>query len=235
MNNNDMGLKCTDVVASALKSVAGAVPGVGSLLSEIIGNIVPNQRIDRLEKFVKILDDRIGLLQGKIRECIADDECIRLIEEALYQASRSTSDERRIYIASILESGLQDDRIKFEESRYLMNILDELTDVEIVWLRSYLVPTLGGDEEFRDKHQSVLEQVVLTLGCDKETREKGALQGGYKVHLKNLGLIRSRARTDRAGVPIFDKHTGEPETSYTEITSLGRLLLKKIGFKELEE
>ena len=37
-----------DYVASAAKSALGAVPFAGSLLSEIAGNIIPNQRIDRI-------------------------------------------------------------------------------------------------------------------------------------------------------------------------------------------
>lgn len=232
MNKTDLGLKSSDIITSTLKSAAGAVPGIGSLLSELIGNVIPHQRIDRLEKFVKILDEKLSLFKDEISSSFEDDECVRLFEEGFYQASRATSDERRGYIASVLVNGLGNDQIKYNESRYLMNILDGLTDIEIIWLRSYLVPTLGGDEEFREKHMEILSRVFVAIGSSEYIKDKGALQDSYMIHLKNLGLIKSHIKKDRDDNPVFNKITGEPELSSTYITTLGLLLLRHIGFDQ---
>lgn len=232
MDKTDLGLKSSDIITATLKSAAGAVPGIGSLLSELIGNIIPHQRINRLEKFVKILDEKLNLLKDEISRSFEDDECVRLFEEGFYQASKAVSDERREYIASVLVNGLENDQIKYAESRYLMNILDELTDIEIIWLRSYLVQTLGGDEEFREKHMDILSRVFVSIGSSEYIKDKGALQDSYMIHLKNLGLIKSHIKKNRDDNPVFNKITGEPEPSSTYITTMGRLLLRHIGFDE---
>jgi len=235
MDKTDLGLKSGDIITSTLKSAAGVMPGIGPLLSEIIGSIIPNQRIDRLEKFVKILDEKIGLIEIEVANCLSDDECVRLFEEAFYQASRATSDERRSYIASILKNGLCGEEVKYNESIYLLKLLEELNDIEVIWLRFYLVPILNGDKEFRSRHESILKKVIVTIGCDKNTQVKASLQYSYKIHLKNLGLIKSHIKLSKDKMPVFDRITGEPQLSYTEISSLGRLLLRHIGFEESED
>nr|WP_321258947.1 hypothetical protein [uncultured Pseudodesulfovibrio sp.] len=236
MSKLELGPKSPDTIASALKSVFGPLPVVGPMLTELVGNIVPNQRIERLEKFAKTLDQKLeGCVFKNASAVFEDEECVRLFEEAFYQASKATSDERREYIASILGTGLTSEQIEYSESRYLMNLLDELSDVEIIWLRSYLDPTIGGDQEFREKHKAVLDRAVVTMGSDAETRDKGALQDSYEIHLENLGLIKGRVRQDHDGLPVYNKITGEPETWGQQTTLLGRLLLRQIGFKEAED
>ena len=42
-----------DRLASGAKGITGAVPFVGSIIAEIVGNVIPNQRIDRLTRFVR--------------------------------------------------------------------------------------------------------------------------------------------------------------------------------------
>lgn len=58
-----------DYVASAAKAALGMVPFVGSLLAELAGTIIPNQRIDRLVRFAEKLAARLSNLEqdGKAR------------------------------------------------------------------------------------------------------------------------------------------------------------------------
>lgn len=51
-----------DFAASTAKSIFGAAPFVGTALSELVSNLIPNQRIERLTKFVAELDARLSLL-----------------------------------------------------------------------------------------------------------------------------------------------------------------------------
>lgn len=80
-----------------------------------------------------------------------------MFEESFIQASRALSDERRQYIASIVENGLTGDEITYAESKYLMNLLEEINDIEVIWLRYYFDQRGGSDEEFRKKHDEVLK------------------------------------------------------------------------------
>ena len=52
-----LGNNTTDIVAAISKVGVGMVPYVGSILGEIIGNVIPNQRIDRITQFVQHLDE----------------------------------------------------------------------------------------------------------------------------------------------------------------------------------
>jgi hypothetical protein len=109
-------------------------------------------------------------------------------------------------------------------------LLQELNYIEIIWLRFYYVPTLGGDKEFREKHKNILEPIRAYIGAEQHILDKSALQKSYKEHLERLGLIQPHYKIDRdTGMPEFDKFTGRPKSSYYDVSPLGKLLLKNIG------
>lgn len=220
-----------DYVASAARSVLGSVPFAGSLLVEIAGFVIPNQRMDRLAKFAATLDAKLAELdQDFVRAKLTDENFTDLMEEGLRQAARSLSDERREYIASVIANGLSSQDIQFIESKHLLKILGEINDIEIIWLRSYLVPTIGGDEEFRQKHAAIVEPVHAYIGAPQETLDKHALQENYREHLVQLGLLERRYDTDiRTKQPVFDTFTGGLKVRGYQITLLGKLLLRQIG------
>ncbi|MDF0706982.1 hypothetical protein [Flagellimonas okinawensis] len=233
-NSNELNSNKSDLIASIAKSAVGAVPFAGSLLSELVSSVIPNQRIDRLTKYVKILEQKLSQIPAQdIEELKSKEEFIDLVEESFVQASRSISDERRGYIASILANGITNDSIDLEDSKFLLKLLQELNDVEIIWLRFFQVPTIGGDEEFRKKHENVLSAIRAYVGSDKETLQKVAVQSNYKKHLERLGLIKNHIRLDNeTNMPKFDKISGQPEISYSDTTQLGTMLLEQIGMKE---
>ena len=198
--------------------------------------MIPDQRIDRLSKYIIELERKLSDLSAeRIRELLKDDECIDLFEEGFVQASRAITDERRTQIASVIKNGLDDESIAYSESKYLLKLLQELNEQEIIWLRYHLHPTLGGDEEFRNKHKNVLERVYVTMGSDESVRKKAGLQESYVEHLERLGLISPQYTIDRdTGVPEFDTFTGRPAVSCYDITFLGHLVLKQIGLIDKE-
>lgn len=220
----------TDFIASIAKSTLGIVPIGGPFLSELIGNVIPNQRLDRLIKYVQELESRVSKIGTDVlQKVMSNDEFIDLIEESFVQASRALSDERRSYIASIVTTGLTNESIQHSESKYLMKILEELNDIEVIWLKYYQKIIEGEDWEFTEKHANVLTPISSYLDSDKETINRSSLQDSYKEHLERLQLIRGHINIDRkTGMPTFDSK-GKPVVSYTLITSLGELLIEQIG------
>lgn len=220
-----------DYVTSAVKSALGMVPFAGSLLAELAGSVIPNQRIDRLSKFAIQLEARLATLDHAfVRAQLLDENFTDLLEDSVRQAARSLSDERRQYLAALLGNGISSDAISFAESKHLLRILGELTDVEVIWLRSYLNPTISGDSEFRAKHDAMLKPIAPTMGSGQETIDSYAIQTSYKEHLSILGLLSPRYEIDtRTKQPAFDSRTGNLKLKGYEITSLGRLLLKQIA------
>lgn len=223
--DQSLELQTADYIASALKAALGAVPYAGSLLIELVGTVIPNQRIDRLVKFAKSFNNRLSKLEQEfVQSQLKEQSFSDLLEEGLRQAARSLSNERREYIASLITNSLASKDITYQESKHLLRILDELNDIEIIWLRFYLVPTISGDKEFREKHKEVLQPVSRTVSAPQPVHDKGTLQDSYKEHLAQLGLL------EKIYGSKLDSRTGGMKLKNYQITSLGKLLLREIGF-----
>jgi len=219
-----------DHVTSVVKGAIGVVPFAGPLLAEIAGTLIPNQRIDRLVKFSEELSHRLkDVEENKVRAYLTDENFTDAIEESLRLAARSTSDERRSYIANLLANGIDDDKIDFIEIKYLLRLLGEINDIEIIWLRSYMDPNLNSDEEFRKRHDDILSPIAAHLGSTQEEIDQEALQESYKNHLERLGLLRPKIKfNSKTKQPEFDKKDGFKKRGF-EITPMGRLLLRYIN------
>jgi hypothetical protein len=204
-------LEKIDYVSSAAKAALGAFPFAGSLLVELAGMVIPNQRIDRIAKFAGVLEGRLSQLeQDFVKSQLRNEDFTDLVEEGLRQAARSLSDERREYIASLISNSLSSKDIEYQESKHLLKVLNELSDIEVIWLRFYLVTTMNGDKEFRDKHKAILEPIPKTVNVPQAIRDKGTFQESYKERLLRLGLL-------------------EKENRVLKLTPLGKLLLREIG------
>jgi len=232
-NEDSLQNQTADYVAAAAKSILGIVPFAGSLLVELVGIIIPNQRVDRIAKFAAALQAKLTTLdQEFVRAKLTDENFSDLMEEGLRQAARSLSDERREYIASVICSGLSSEEIQFAEAKHMLKILGEISDVEVIWLRYYLVTTKGADDAYRAKHTSILTPLTVYPRAPSDIRDKAALQYNYKERLCQLGLLERRYETDpQTHLPIFDSLTGNAKVHGYQITALGRLLLRQIGLK----
>ena len=225
-----------DYVLTVVRGTVGIVPFAGPLLSELAG-IVPNQRIDRIAKFVVELDCRMKEIASAAQymEQLRDESCADLVEEGLRQAARSLSDERRKYIASLICSSLSSSKIQYAGSRHLLRILDEINDIEIIWLRSYSRSTTGLDEEFVRRHTQVLQRPLVCDGAPQEELDKRALQDSYLEHLVRLNLLEPRYAVDsEMAIPEFERSSGKPRVRGYWITNLGDLLLREIGLGDSE-
>lgn len=219
-----------DYVTAAAKAALGAIPFAGSLLVELASMTIPNQRLDRIVQFAEILEDRLSAIEDYVRTQLADENFTDLLEEGLRQAARSLSYERKEYIANLITNSISQPDIEYFESKHLMRMLEELNDIEIIWLRFYLHPGMGADEEYRQKHATIIAPVHAALGGQPNIYEKAALQDSYKEHLSQLGLLRPRYQVDmKTKLPEYEQTSGRQKISYYEITTLGRLLLRQIG------
>ena len=202
---------CVDYSVLVAKGAIGAVPYVGPLIAELLGTFIPGQRTDRIVKFVRELGKKVAdLEQDYIKSQLRNEHFSDLLEEGFFQASRSLSDERRTYIASLIANSLSPEKIEYHESKYLLRILDEINDVEIIWLWFFVHLTSAAKAGARNKHPEILKPVTAVVNSPQATRDKAALQKSYKEHLVRLGLL--------------DKE----DESYS-LSSMGRLLLRQIG------
>lgn len=218
-HNDELAPQTADYVASAAKALVGAVPFAGSLLVELAGTVIPNQRMDRMAQFARCLEDRlVRLEQDFVRSQLNDPGFTDLMEEGLNQAARAVSPERRAQIAELVSGSLGADEIAYAESKHLLRLLGELNDVEILRLDMYRHVAWGRGKEYREKHEGVLTPAVATSASSEGERVKAVLQKSYDQHLERLGLLE---------VP-------EPNTPHIvphgyRLTALGGLLCERVG------
>lgn len=219
-----------DYLAPAIRSVLGIVPIAGPLLCELC-SLIPNQKSDRVAKWVVILGERIARLEeAVVRAQLSDENFTDVLEETVIQATRSLSDERRAYLAELVVKGIASEEIEYFETRHLLRILGEINDVEVIILRYYLVTSIPDDEKFRVKYEDILFPRPPTIGGQRSAVEKYALHTSYKDHLSSLGLLE---RTYKEEALKYDgAKLGAPKPLDYRITSMGRLLLKHIGLAD---
>lgn len=226
--------QATDYVVSAVKAVLSAAPFVGSALAEFAGVLIPNQRMDRVAAFVLELERRLSQSeQAKLADRLQAPEFGEVVEESLRQASASLSEDRRKYLAALVQTALDSEQISAADSRHMLRLLGQINDVEVIVLRSHLVETLSGDDEFRSQHSAVLDPVAATLGSGQDEIDREALWEGYRFHLAELGLLQEKLAVDnRTKQPVFEASQGRFKIAGHRLTALGRLLLRMIDFTE---
>jgi len=202
-----------DHVTSVLKGAVGAVPIVGPMLAEVVGTLIPNQRIDRIVDFAQKLHDKIEKLEDDLLQSrLTNENFTDLLEESLQQVARATSDARREYIANLVANGLNNDDLDSIQDKHLLRMLGELNDIEVIWLVAYAQGFfMGQQSEFQKRHANVLKPIGAHMDSAQQEIDEEALQKSYKLHLEREGLL----KTNNSG-------------SY-EISSLGRLLVRRIG------
>lgn len=220
-----------DWVATVLRFA----PWIGPL-----AELVPHQRLDRIARYVEALDCRLREIDEehprRINDALQDGQFAGLLEESLRQAARSLSDDRRQYLSNLVVNGMTEREVEYHESQHILRILNELGDIEIVWLRYYLVRT----NEYYKRHSDILSPFDVSLASPQAEIDhyyrKRALRNSYIEHLCRLGLLttsyRMEARTPlphKIELPVYDTFTGRREKKDHDITRLGRLLLEQIG------
>lgn len=244
--NQEISLKTSkeDMMALLAKSIFSLVP-FGAPIGEAITAVIPDQKLERVINFVQVLNYKITNAERKIEEHeLKTEEFTDLLEDALGQASRSLSDERREYIASLLKNSLTKDKLSHVEEKRLLSLLNELNDAEIIWLKSYsLNKSIGSQEygEFFEVHKDILEPVRILYGggpgsIPQELFDKEAIQNSYQNNLVNLRLISESFKSVANGeVPEFDGETGKMKVRGYYCSSLGELLLRYIDLGESNE
>jgi hypothetical protein len=111
-NDHSPATRASDIVASALKGTLGAIPFIGPAVAEVIGYVIPNQRIDRLTDFAKKLSEKVSEQERMlVQKRLLEPEGADILEEALWQSARTISEERRLHIASLVKNGITKDQI----------------------------------------------------------------------------------------------------------------------------
>jgi hypothetical protein len=93
----------TDIIAALARGVASACPIIGGLIAEAVNQIIPNQKVERVIDYLRLLDQKIAALNedfGRVADRLRDERGLDLFEDGILQAARAISQERREHLAS---------------------------------------------------------------------------------------------------------------------------------------
>lgn len=225
--NDELGGNTTDKLVAVAKSVVGAVPFAGGLLSEVIAEVIPGQRHERLIKYVRLLEQRLSELeQYKIERAKSDPERIDLFERGAHQAARATTDERIGQIVEIVFKGMSRDDADIVRRKRLAGLLEQLDNDEIAILNAY-GQSYGSRDG--DPWNEIPRPAPPHMQSTTSEIDDDALFNLGKENLLRLGLLqRNFGSVKRGDYPPFDAKSGGFK-SRMEISYLGRLLLREIG------
>ena len=228
-----MDTKATDIIAILAKGGLGAIPIYGPIFAEIIGSLIPNQKIDRIFSLLKTLESKIDEKERtKIEQRMLEEKSIDLMEDGFLQAARALSEERIEYIASLLKNSLTEEDLEHIAYKKLLLLLGELNDVEVFILKSHS-GSIAEQQEFRMRYQDALAVPYISLASSQEQIDKHAVYEAYRGNLTRLDLLKIRFQKPKRGeLPEFDEKTGMVKAQGYDITSLGRLLLRSIDQDE---
>lgn len=232
--NSELSTNRVDAVTSLAKGVLGAAPFVGPTLAEVVGHVIPNQRIDRIAEFVRLLDERVrGLEKDAVQTRMQAPPGVDLLEDAFTQAARATTQERLEHIANVVANGIESEVLNHAEAKRMLWLLGQLNDAEIILLRSRLAMTREDyerDADFQKQHTDLLALDATHMNSSEEEFEEAALRASYRQHLHDLGLIRQRFKKPKRGdFPEFDEKTGLMKASGSDVTRLGKMLLRYLN------
>ncbi len=226
---DDLDINSRDALTLIAKGATGWIPFVGPLIAEKIGIAIPGQRMDRLAQFSRKLYDRVDNLEEKLSSI----ENLDMLEDALIQAARSTTNERLEYIANLLKNGLNREDNSNLEKKKLLSILDNLNDIEILMLKSIWFQELlytwdrKKDLESRMKYNSMREKSnKFDMKRGDIVDSKGDFFDIYIKTLEQNGLINIVTEGRSEGVLKDRKFTRY------KVTQLGLLFLDYVEVPE---
>lgn len=218
-----------DITVMIIKSLTSCIPYIGGPIAEIIGYVIPNQRLDRLSQFVEKLKEKVDDIDDKINERSKSDPLfLDFFEDELTQVSRATTEERIEYLSNILISGIDTDEADLLAAKQLLRILSQLNDAEIIWLKYY--NTDHADREgFIEKHSALLRLIPRYMTMDDEDYRASVIQESYKQRLEELHLVEPKIKfVNKTGLPKINFLRSGFEKSSIQITPLGRQLIEII-------
>ena len=222
-----------NIGAAIARGALSQVPVLGPIVNEIVGQVIPDRRLERLTQFFARLEQRVAALEpATIRDRFCEPVYVDLLEDAMFQAARAASPERIAHIAEIVARGLSGGDAAKIDRKYLLGLLSELNDSEVLWLAHY--GRHKGRTEFYERHREVLEVPTLYFGEHDETKWTVAtIRESYDVHLERVGLLKRVYRGPHlqpGEMPQFERDGSlKGSHTYLQAGALGYLLLREIG------
>jgi len=183
-----------DIIASTVKSYLGILPYIGTALGEVVSFLIPNQRMDRITKYLLKLNSEMNELTDEI---MRDKEKINLIETGLKSSVNSAFEEKCEWIANIVVNGLKDN-IEITMADNIINIVSQLNYEQIIILYYYVFYKNKGITEetktFKKKFNNIFNyEIFINDDIDMFNILKSKEKFNLITHA-NFGLLENRTQ-----------------------------------------
>jgi hypothetical protein len=119
--SGDLGPTGRDRLVAVLRGVVGFAPLAGPALAELITEIIPNQRLGRIESYLRKLAERLEELEVvDAGAAMREPESIDLFEDGASQAARALSEGRRDQLVRLVADGISGERRDYLESKRVL-------------------------------------------------------------------------------------------------------------------
>lgn len=188
--SNDLDKNSRDYFVATIEGAAGMIPVFGPPIAKAAGEVFPNQRVDRVVKFIRELENRVEDIE-LFTEKLQTPEGYDLLEDALYQSTRAMTEDRRIYLANMLKNGLTKEEQTHAEKKKLFDILNQLNDHEIILLKYHSFSThIGSNHPFEKKHDALIRPASRSTTASEDDDNRAIYRDSYEKSLYSLGLVK---------------------------------------------
>lgn len=136
----------------------GPEAALGSAFIAEAGGILLQSHKARISALMQVTTEKVLQLpaefQERFRANVETEEGERIIETAWNQAASSVDPEKLTYIAALLKNSLSSSDLQTHQTRWLLRLLDEIDDVQLLILQSH-TSQHQTDQSFRDRHEAI--------------------------------------------------------------------------------
>ena len=190
----DLAYNNRDKVTSVIKGVTGAIPIAGPMISEILGSVIPQQRLDRVIEFSGYLEESIiqlGMDIENLQEKLNGPEYSSFFYKSCICAADSTTHNRVSMIRNVFIKGITDinqDVLRYES---VLTLLNKLNEIEFTYL--YMYHLLKWDivkfKEYQSQNGGLILYPTIVGGMSQEEKDKENAKLIYSNNLLSLGLL----------------------------------------------
>ncbi|MET1312405.1 hypothetical protein [Vibrio parahaemolyticus] len=211
-----------------LRSSVGIVPYVGPFLNELISTFIPDQRSERIEHYQSLLAQKLSALSEDYLNQLGKRPIhLSLLERGYKEAIDAATETRREFIANLVSSGVEKEKIDLELTSHLFRILKEVTDNEVILLRYFASRYESEDREFKEKFRDIVEPIhVLALDPDPDKIRRSALRESSVSTLRRLNLIDSTLVSPKSSGSFISTRDDAITYKSSNVTHLGSLFLE---------
>lgn len=220
----DKGLEITEKV---INTACGAIPFVGTAISEFITYFIPDNRRERIVSYIKELAGvveqqgyKLNELQSYIDKLKTNKMAALLFETTLLKSMETESQIKYHCYAYFVFKTLENKILEDSRNEKLLQTLSELTEEEIIHLINFSQSaTLFNSSDFDDKYEEIIMPKSQTDHIP-ENDIHNAFRDQYILTLEQKSLITIALKYNGTKLPISHNDVN--------ITDYGSLLVDAI-------